>query len=533
MSALIYIIRKSMKNNIKEILRKPGKLVLYIIVLAFIAWFVVSSVIGLFDPVEIDMDDISPMFFLMGIIFVFIAFLVVTYLLSGLSGGDAIFGMNDVNMLFVSPVNPRKILLYGIARTAKTAFWAGFFILFQTALFANFGVAYGGVLLTFAGYALSMLVLTIASLLVYSVTNGRPFRKKVVKGFTAALFLPLVIYSAVQYINTQDAAATVEAAVNSPFMRYLPVAGWTASGVIAFLSGEMLSGVMFFGLNVLLGAGLTIYIILSNPDYYEDALVATETAYEKARAVDEGNINAVTVSNKKVKVTKTGISGSGASALFGKHIRESFRQSRFGFLTWMSVIFVAGAAAASFFFGDLLTLMSIMMFMLVFLIGTGRGLKETYSHYIYMIPESSFKKILWSNMEIMLKTLIESVLIFGISGAVIGASPLMIIACIIAYTLFALLLLGVNYLSMRYTGANMSTGLLVTIYFLSILLAAAPGIVMGIVAGSIIGGDIGVIIGLLVLAGWELAAGLGCFALSKGVLHDCDMISMKQWGERA
>jgi len=534
MSALIYIIRKSTKNRFKELLRKPGKLVLYLIVLAFIIWFVASSIVGIFNPAETDMETVPPVFWLTGIIFAFIAFIVVTFLLSGFSGGNAIFEMNDVNLLFVSPINSRKILLYGIVRMAKTSFWLGFFILFQTAIFANFGVGYSGVLLTFAGYVLSVIVLTITSLVVYSVTNGKIVRKRVVKCFAAALFLPLAVFLAWQYVQTQDVSVALEAAINSPFLQYIPVAGWTACGVTAFFAGEMLTGFLFFGLNLLLGAGLTAYILLSNPDYYEDVLVATETAYEKQRAIAEGDINAATAttSTRKIKVTKTGISGNGASALFGKHIRESFRQSRFGFLTKASVIFIGGAAIVSLFFDDLLIIMQFMMFMQVFLIGTGKGLKETYSHYIYMIPESSFKKIIWSNMEIMFKTLIESVLIFGISGVIIGANPLLIIACIIAYTFFALLLVGVNYLSMRYTGADMSTGLLLTIYFLMIILFAAPGIVMAIVVGSIIGGDIGVLVGLLALAVWELAAGLGCFALSKGVLHDCDMITMKQWGEK-
>jgi hypothetical protein len=35
--------------------------------------------------------------------------------------------------------------------------------------------------------------------------------------------------------------------------------------------------------------------------------------------------------------------------------------------------------------------------------------------------------------------------------------------------------------------------------------------------------SLGVLIGHGILALWELIAALGCFALSKGVLHRCDM----------
>jgi hypothetical protein len=171
--------------------------------------------------------------------------------------------------------------------------------------------------------------------------------------------------------------------------------------------------------------------------------------------------------------------------------------------------------------------MQILMWFQIMLIGTGRGLKETYSHYIYLIPESSFKKILWSNMEIMARTFLESVLIFGIGGALTGTPVVYILACILTYTLFSLLLLGVNYLLMRFSGANVSMGLLVLIYYLAVVLVMLPGIVAAIITGVLLGGDFGYLFGVLVLAGWELAAGLGCFALSAGVLHNCDMAVLR------
>jgi len=511
-----------MINRLKELRRKPGKLVLYLFVLAAIVGLILLTLRTGDEP-----QVAAPIFWLTGILFALIALMTVLTVRSGLSSGDAIFEMNDVNLLFVSPVSPRKILLYGIARMAKTALLTSFFILFQSSAISSFGAGYGGVLITFAGYVLSILVLTIVSLLIYSKTNGRPGRKRLIKIVTVALFVPLLNPIVTQYILSRDIIIALEAMILSPYLRFFPVAGWAASGVTAFLSGELLSGFFFFGLNLLLGACLTVYILLSNPDYYEDVLVATETAYEKQRAAAEGDINAVLLSKRKVKITKTGIRGEGAAALFGKHVRESFRQSRLGFLSLSSVLVVVGAGALSYFVSDLLIILQILMWIKLFTIGVGRGLKETYSHYIYMIPEPSFSKILWSNMEPMAKTLVEGVLVFAVSGIVIAASPLLVIACILAYTLFALLLLGVNYLYMRLTGADISSGILITIYFVAVAVFIAPGIVLGVLTASVIGGGVGAFLGVFVLALWELAVGLGCLALSKGVLHNCDMTSLK------
>ena len=523
MKALFYIIYKSVKNSLKELLKKPGKLVLYLLVILGIAGVTVMS----FFTTATDDFTPAPLFWFAGILFAFVAMFMIIAILKGTSNGDVIFDMNDVNLLFVSPVSPRKVLLYGIIKLTKVSFLAGFFILFQTNSLANFGIDFGGVLLTMLGFMLSVVVLSIVSLVLYSITNGNGRRKLIFKFAAFAPFLPLLIYFASNMLNTGDVLASLETAVKSPFLTYVPIAGWTAAGVTAFLSGEFLAGFLFSGANVLLGAGLTSYIMLTNPDYYEDTLVATETVYEKKRAFAEGDINAATMGNAKVKVKKTGISGCGASALFYKHLRESFRENRFGFLTVPSLFIIIGAVGVSYWAKDLVTVMQILMWVQLFMIGTGRGLKETYSHYIYMIPESSFSKILWSNMEIMFKTLIESVLIFGIGGVLIQANIFIILLCIAAYTIFSLLLLGVNYLFMRYIEADISMGILVFIYFIAVIIIMLPGLVPALIAGFGIGGTSGALVGLLILSAWELSAGLICFALSKGVLHNCDMSSGK------
>jgi hypothetical protein len=522
MTPLLYLIRKSAKNTIKSTLRSPGKLAVWLIAIVGIAAVAVASLIA--DNVR---ESVAPLFWFTGILFLYITLSEVAYILKGLSGGAAIFEMSDVNLLFGSPISPRKILLYGIAKMAKTVFLAGFFILFQTASLANFGVDYSGVLLTFAGFILSMTALVAASLVIYSATNGNPRRKSAVKAIAAAMYAPLLIFAAVQLLAGNSFAAAVQKAVSSPYLAFVPVAGWTASGVAAIISGQVGAGLLRLGANVLFMAAMIAYILLSNPDYYEDVLVATETAYEKKRSAAEGNIHSAASSMKAVKVTKTGIPFAGAAALFGKHLRESFRENRFGLLTLPSVLIAAGGIALAAVFGDISVLLFTLPWAQIFLIGTGRGLKETYTHYIYMIPESSTKKIIWSNMEIVARTLIENALMFGISGIILHSNILYVAVCITAYTLFSYLLIGVNYAIMRFTGADVSTGMLVAIYYFAVALAIAPGMALAFAAGAAAGGEAAFLVGLLALSAWELLAGTLLFALSRGVLHKCDMAMMK------
>ena len=124
------------------------------------------------------------------------------------------------------------------------------------------------------------------------------------------------------------------------------------------------------------------------------------------------------------------------------------------------------------------------------------------------------------------KVLVESLAIFGIAGLIIGEPFEMVVAAIAVYTLFSYLLLGINLLFMRWTGADISSGILIFIYTIAVMVIMLPELIAAIVIGSMIEG-VGVLIGLGVLALWELLAAIGCFALSQGVLHNSDMPALK------
>lgn len=528
MSSLVYLVHTGIRNSLKELLHKPGKLVLYLIVILAIVGTAVGS---FFIPKA---DATLPPGMLRGVFFAFLTLFVAIAVQKGTNAGDEIFEMNDVNLLFVSPLNPRSILLYGLLKLIKVSFFAGFFILFQSTNLSHFGVRFGGLLILFAMNMLNTVVLTLVSLVIYSTTNGNPRRQLAVKLCAAAMFVPLLVSFAAKALASGDVLSALLASLDSPLLSAIPFAGWTAAGAVAFIEGKALAGLFWLGLLMLTGTGLLVFIMRSRADYYEDVLVATETAFEKKRAAAQGDMQAAGVTGKRIRVTKTGVAGAGASAIFYKHLRETFRQNRFGFFGMYTIIMFLSMLAAAVFmreFMNTVIILQVLMWTQIFMIGTGRGLKEMYSHYLYMIPESSFKKAIWSNMELVLRTLIESVLFIGIPGIILLDNPLVIIMSMLVYTLFSLYLLGVNYLSLRFTGANISAGILMLIYLLVVIIGILPGLVPAMMVGFSMGGLWGALLGLLILGAWELIASLICFALSKDVLHNCDMPVMNQFGK--
>ncbi len=521
MKSLAYLLRTSFKNTLLEVLHKPARLLLYVVMIGLLGITLVTA-----STTRDNGATIQPLIWLFGIYFSLLLLFFGMSIQKGLTTGDTIFEMNDVNFLFAAPLEPRAILLYGLVRLAKVSLLGGFFILFQGSTLAQFGVRFSGVLTLFFVFILTITVLTLFSLLLYSQTNGNPNRQRLVKIAVICLFLPAAAHFALQFFSGTAPALALTNTLSSLTVKAIPLVGWAASGAIALLAGNILSGLLWLGLLVFAGVGMVVYIMLGHLDYYEDVLVATETAFQKKRAAAEGDLQATMAATGRARVTKTGIRGLGASTFFYKHLRETLRQNRFGFLSLSNVAISASIVLACVLFPDYINLMlivNILFWLQIMLIGNSRGLLELYSHYIYLIPARPFKKVVWSNLLLVFRTLIESVFFFGIPGLLLRENPFLILSIMLLYTLFSFLLLGVNYLFVRFTGAEISKGLLLTIYFLAVLLFMAPGLVPAIIVGSFIGGTWGTIVGVLLLSAWELLAALACFFASRHVLQKCDM----------
>jgi len=530
MNSLWYVFSRDAKNKLLELKRKPGKLVMYLLVIAVLVTVIVISITQ--EPATGNIADIM---WLKGIVIALFMFTVYAAISQGLKKGTTLFQMEDVNFLFVSPLNSRKILLFGVIRMMKASLLSSLFILFNSSTLRTFfGVEFSGMLMIFAAFVLVTAVSQLLTLVIYSMTNGRKRRQTFVKYAIGILFIPVAIGIVRHIVGAgMDVPAGLLDFLHSPISSYTPIAGWAATGAVAFITGQYAMGAFFFGLLAVVGIALVAVIYIGNPDYYEDVLVATETAFEKARDIADGKIEAATTSDKEIKVKNTGVGGIGASALFYRHLRESFRVNKFG-LWGISTLVLTGLAIAYSLLmrqvgyeggNHMITMLVIVMFMQIFLIGTGRGVKDQYNHYIYMIPENPFNKLLWSNLEAFLKIAVQNALMFISAGIVMGTDVTFIALSIITCTLFAFVILSISFLSMRFTGAHMSMGILSMIYMSAIVIVMIPGLAGAIIV-AVMFGDAGLFLALAILSAWELAVGVVCFYAAKGVLHDCDIPSL-------
>ena len=112
MSSIAFILRKSLKNNILELLRHPGKLVAYLFVAACLLFSALSMALS---PQE-ELPEFLDLRILQGIYFALLMFIVMINLIKGVDSGSTFFSMGEVNMLYISPISPNKNFVNGLMK---------------------------------------------------------------------------------------------------------------------------------------------------------------------------------------------------------------------------------------------------------------------------------------------------------------------------------------------------------------------------------------------------------------------------------
>ena len=189
MSAIFFVLRKSLKNTLLELLHHPAKLILYI----FVIFIILAS--GISNMVGVDTEDVLlDMRILEGIYLGVLLLVLVPTLLMGLRSGTTFFTMSDVSMLFVAPISSKKILTYGLLKQAGTTLLLTFLLLSYGGMAIRmFGLPVWQGILLLAGFALTIPLTQMATMTIYSYVNGNDRRIKMVK---TVLYLLIVLLAA-------------------------------------------------------------------------------------------------------------------------------------------------------------------------------------------------------------------------------------------------------------------------------------------------------------------------------------------------
>ena len=235
----------------------------------------------------------------------------------------------------------------------------------------------------------------------------------------------------------------------------------------------------------------------SDSDYYEDVLQNTETTYEVKKAAKEGNIN-MNLPGQKIRKGKDRRHRPrmGRQRLFlqaGKGNAPPFSP---GILGGSTIMLAAVGAFISIVMmnsgddGEPMSSSLIMMvatitsiYVLFFLNAAGPWSKEMMKPYLYMVPQSPFKKLFFASLTSLLTPIADGLVAFPLIGALVRANPLTVIICFLMFISFGFLFTAFNILSERLFGQMANKGMILMLYALVLMVSTAPGVAAGIVLG--------------------------------------------------
>lgn len=538
MNALGFLVRKQIKNFFRDLVHHPGRLVVYIVMAALLVVTVFAGVEGSAEKG----NTFSDIRILHGIFLAWLLFLGIVTLLASLKSGTTMFKMSDVNFLFVSPIDPKTIMTYGLAKQTAASLYGFIFMLFYSGtLMQNFHVNIGDLVGMIVYSVVMLIVIQLISLILYNYSNGDPARKNRIRAVIYA-YLGLMLLTALYVFRKNGGGLEAGlAALASPYIEYFPIIGWTQGAAFGLVTGNMTKMLVY---TVLLAAsffGLLILFRKSDTDYYEDVLQTTETQFQARQAMKDKRNPSMVRSGKKIKVGKTGLGGGwGASTFFYKHLCEARRQNRLVFLSTSSIITLAvnlvmvaiivsvrksgGKAPEP--ENLLMAAFGVDLYLLFLMNAMGDWARELQKPYIYLVPDDPFKKLLWASMTSVLKPVVDGAVFFFITAIAVQASAFSAIAAFLAYSSFGLLFLAGNILSQRTMGSMSNRGLMMMLFMLVLLLLMAPGIIGTVLVGINLQNSLGAayyLVCSLPMVGWNILVSLVIIYLCRNLLANLEV----------
>lgn len=483
MRALAYLILTQAKNRILYLRKKPGMLILYI----FIFLILLASVIFMF----ISTNNYGILNADRRIIYLFISgfglLYLYTYTFTGLSTGSSFFTMADVSLLFVAPISPIKILVYGLISAVGKAMIASIFILYQIPNLKNFfGYGFKEIIALFFIYSVLAIFSQLLSIGVYVFTNGNQYRKKMVRSFLGVLTV-IIAGSIFLFIKNEQAGMpeVLYRYVDSKWFGYMPVAGWATMFFKGVLTGSVSDIVISLGMFLILSIIFVLLLAGHEADYYEDVLYSTEVMHQKLIDAKEGRNVTTNVSRQiKIKEKEHGINkGKGANVIIHKHLLEMKRSNGFIFVDAYTILVTIGIGIAGYFIKTEIfyyTILTTLIYLQYFWTVFGRLKLELVKPYIYMIPEPSYKKLFAASISSLLKPCTDSVIFFGILAIVGRANVLLCIFMALAYIASGAVFVGLTIVYQRVLGGQPNMFARVFIGMILMLLVIAPGVIASV-----------------------------------------------------
>ena len=336
--------------------------------------------------------------------------LLVMLVMTAEKSGAKIFLPADVALLFSAPMKPQAVLLFRLTTKMGTMVLISLYMLFQLPnLILNLGLTGLDAFAVLLAWGIFLILVTLLQTFLYVLMASRDGQKSLVSTAVYVLLGVVVVGFIVYFFaHGRQLLPALDGFFNSTVSRFIPVWGWTKGLVMYTIEGNLpMAGLMLF-LLIAFGAGLLYAIAHMNADFYEDAMARSEETAELVRRAREqgGLFTSVRKKERSEKISRDGLDkGFGANVIFYKTVYNRHRFAYLKYFTKTAITYTVTAVLFAVLFYFVLPelpfspfiLVSLILFVFVFYRSLGNPLdQDTRVDYFRLIPEGSFKKLMYS-----------------------------------------------------------------------------------------------------------------------------------------
>ncbi len=489
MSAFSYIIKTSVKNFLKQQLKKPALLIVYVVIIGLLIF---SMSVNRTAASEL---GTSP-YIWKSLALVYFAAQMYTVLRTAMTKGTTVFGLDDVQLLFTAPVKPQSALLYGVVRQMGKSLLIPLFLMFQMANLRNLlGMHASEIAALFVAMFLLAFVSQVIAMSLYALLAENYAARKNIVRVMNVLAIAFVVSGLLQLAGGGGINALLGFYANGAW-GYVPLMGWLRASLAAAEGGNALISALFMAASLLLALPPLFVVWKKQPDFYEDVLDTTQHKHELALLTQSGNKQEAAVRQMKVRVGKKGIGyGRGASVFFFKQLLEQ-RRTGMMFLDMWTLINTIIVVAMCYFMGEAagmnespetmiiavhVSLATLVYMQLIFYVSTGQFGVEKKRPFLFLTPNGARSKLVMCNLLGAFKAAADALIAFLIAGAVSGFTlihaPLAALLC----GALSLLFTGAQLLSDWLVGDKHSKLLGMMLFFISAIVLLLPAVILFII----------------------------------------------------
>ncbi|QSZ27451.1 hypothetical protein ACETAC_00515 [Aceticella autotrophica] len=449
-NALFIFELKKLKNSIKDIIRNPKRIFVYIFM--FLGYFLmlISLILGNMDN-KTKFSQISDikLSYLEAILVMIILFEIIFSIYSSLKQPGIIVEEGDMTFLFSSPMNEKKLFLwYMIKSVFKTLFISIFFLIYLPFMANMMSTTKysSNIIYVYIGIFTNIFALVLLNFFIYSISMK--FKAKKLIQYILSGILILIVGFAFYFIYKEGSFFGAISYLTLNIWNYVPVLGPTKLLILTYFTGESAHCLELILIQLLTIIIFTLLALYFATDYYEDVITYSERVREIRNKVKKGGfVSSTEQSAKKMKKKKEvviNLQPKGPWAYIWLKMVENKRSLGSIYFNWYNLFLLLASIAFGYFLPKNEPTVIFSLSFLYAYLGWILSFASTVSTelnkmYIYTIPGEGIEKLLAVNFVPLLKAFIAAILIIVPASIFIKPGILNTIAAIVFIISFSTL----------------------------------------------------------------------------------------------